>query len=197
KEGNFDGNHAGSPYVPLDSWVYPAIDRLTASGLIETSFDSERPFTRLECARLANEAAENATEETSAPEQAMIDSLQQEFSRETEVWSGGSDNRSFEMESMYVRATEISGPVLRDGYHFGQTLYNDNGRPFGRGFNNITGFSARSTSGPMVFYFRGEYQHAPGNPGYTATALPLIIRQDGNAPIADPFPSADRFQVLD
>jgi len=33
----------GSPYVPLDSWIYPAIDRLMALGLIDSGFSGERP----------------------------------------------------------------------------------------------------------------------------------------------------------
>ena len=28
----------GSPYVPLDSWVYPALDRLAGFGLIDSAF---------------------------------------------------------------------------------------------------------------------------------------------------------------
>jgi len=87
--------------------------------------------------------------------------------------------------------------VLRDGYHFGQTLYNDYGRPFGRGFNSITGFSARATSGPLVFYFRGEYQHAPGNPPYNAQQSAVMSSSDLTPEVANPFPSENRFQILD
>ncbi|HET7102170.1 MAG TPA: phosphatase PAP2 family protein, partial [Terriglobia bacterium] len=42
----------GSPYVPLDSWVYPAIERLGAMGYVQTAMLGMRPWTRLECARL-------------------------------------------------------------------------------------------------------------------------------------------------
>ena len=196
-ERPLDAEHSGSAYVPLESWVYPVIDRLAALGIVHSNFDSERPFTRLECARITAEAAENAYLSASPDIQGMIDSLQREFSRETEVWEGGSTNQSAEIESIYTRATEIAGPVLRDGYHFGQTLYNDYGRPYGRGFNEITGFSARATSGPLVLYFRGEYQHAPGNPSYTPQQLSVMSKQDLVPDIATPFPSVDKFQVLD
>jgi hypothetical protein len=199
RERNRDAEHSGSAYVPLDSWVYPVIDRLAALGLVHSNFDSERPFTRLECARITAEAAENAaSKEVSIDINSMVDSLQAEFSRESEVWAGNSDNRSAELESVYTRVTEISGPVLRDGYHFGQTLYNDYGRPYGRGFNEITGFSSRATSGPLVFYFRGEYQHAPGNPNYTPAQKSSIIPLDSGSPVVDNrFAAADRFQPLD
>jgi hypothetical protein len=41
----------GSPYVPLDSWVYPAFDRLAAMGYLDSDIIGMRPWTRLECAR--------------------------------------------------------------------------------------------------------------------------------------------------
>src|SRR5205823_4291999 len=46
----------GSPYVPLDSWVYPAFDRLIAMGYVQTGFLGMRPWTRMESARLLEEA---------------------------------------------------------------------------------------------------------------------------------------------
>jgi hypothetical protein len=194
-----DAEHSGSSYVPLESWVYPVIDRLAALGFVHSNFDSERPFTRLECARLAAEAQEKAeSDEVSVDVRSMIQSLQQEFARESEVWAGNSENRSAELESVYTRTTEIAGPVLRDGYHFGQTVYDDYGRPYGRGLNEITGFSARATSGPLVFYFRGEYQHAPANPNYTTQQKDVIfLADDQTPPVDNRFPAADRFQALD
>ncbi|MGC2447173.1 MAG: phosphatase PAP2 family protein, partial [Candidatus Sulfotelmatobacter sp.] len=44
--------YMGSPYVPLDSWVYPAMERLAALGLLRSDVIGMRPWTRLECARL-------------------------------------------------------------------------------------------------------------------------------------------------
>src|SRR6266850_4947228 len=35
----------GSPYVPLDSWIYPALDRLAGLGLIDSGFAGMRPWT--------------------------------------------------------------------------------------------------------------------------------------------------------
>jgi hypothetical protein len=46
---------SSSPYVPLDSWVYTAMDRLAAMGVIETGFAGMRPWTRSECWRLLEE----------------------------------------------------------------------------------------------------------------------------------------------
>ena len=52
--------HMGSPYVPLDSWIYPAMERLAAMGYMKSESLGIRPWTRLECARLLLEASELA-----------------------------------------------------------------------------------------------------------------------------------------
>ena len=54
EEGNkaHSPSHMGSPYVPLDSWIYPAMERLAAMGYVKTASLGIRPWTRLECARL-------------------------------------------------------------------------------------------------------------------------------------------------
>src|SRR6185312_7323787 len=59
-------------------------------------------------------------------------------------------------------STVISGTPLRDGYHFGQTIINDYGRPYGEGFNNVSGVTAHAVAGPLSISIQGEYQHAPG-----------------------------------
>src|SRR5580658_5468886 len=48
--------HMGSVYVPLDSWIYPALDRLAAMGYREPGFAGMRPWTRMECARMIDES---------------------------------------------------------------------------------------------------------------------------------------------
>src|SRR5213079_2745594 len=45
-----------SPYVPLESWIYPALDRLAGLGLIDSGFAGMRPWTRRECMRQLIEA---------------------------------------------------------------------------------------------------------------------------------------------
>jgi hypothetical protein len=42
--------------VPLDSWVYPALDKLESYGLIDTALSGTKPYSRLEAARLVKEA---------------------------------------------------------------------------------------------------------------------------------------------
>ena len=46
----------GTTFVPMDSWVYPLLDRLAAMGYIDSAFEGQRPWTRQECARLIKES---------------------------------------------------------------------------------------------------------------------------------------------
>src|SRR6266576_3511148 len=81
-----DGDHSpanqGSPYVLLDSWIYPAMDRLAAWGAIDSGFAGMRPWTRLECARLLSEAQDQAAgnDPASLEAQQLLAALEQEFS---------------------------------------------------------------------------------------------------------------------
>ena len=147
--------------MPLDSWVYPALDRLAAFGLVDSGFAGMRPWTRRECARLVNEAGEHqltAAMENSN-EQLLLTQLESEFGPEME---GRVDGGAFRVESLYSRTEYISGLPLRSGYEFGQTQINDFGRPYGKGWNTATGFSTYATQGRWVAYFRGEWQRFAG-----------------------------------
>ena len=44
--------HLGSTYIPLDSWIYPAMDRLISRGYIDTAYMGLRPWTRMNCASM-------------------------------------------------------------------------------------------------------------------------------------------------
>ena len=39
----------GSVYISMDSWIYPAMERLYSLGYIDTAFLGLRPWTRLSC----------------------------------------------------------------------------------------------------------------------------------------------------
>lgn len=186
----------GSPYVPLDSWIYPAFERLISMGLIDSAYLGMRPWTRRECARLLDEAEEKAAER---PEAASIfNALELEFNHELETPSA----RPYaEMESLYARVTGISGTPLNQSLNFGQTIINDYGRPFGEGFNAVTGFSFWTTSGSWVGYVRGEYQYGGANIGLPLAAREFVensqfLQAAGPAPFA-PGPATSRFQLLD
>ena len=186
----------GSPYVPLDSWIYPLLDRLAAEGLFDEAILGMKPWTRLECARFVSEAGERLKDADPAQTSELsklYDSLSLEFSSDLALLGGGSNN-SVHVESIYARTTQISGPPLTDGFHFGQTLVNDFGRPFERGFNNISGFSGWATAGRWVIYLRGEYQHSPSAPAEAPAVAQVISNADGN-PVFAPSPVAARNQA--
>jgi len=189
----------GSPYLPLDSWVYPAMERLAALGYIKTDILGLRPWTRLECARLLGEAAERVPEtEGSGEIQDLYDSLAREFRNELNL-ADGEQNVHAQLESVYVRPLAIAGPPLTDNEHFGQTILNDYGRPSRQGFNSVVGSSGWTTAGPFVFYARGEYQSAPSADPLSPGASDFIRSIDNLPPNppASPFAGVSRFRVLD
>ena len=191
----------GSPYVPLDSWVYPAMDRLIAQGIIRSAIVDMRPWTRFECARLVAEAGESLADVDAGSSQLVniYDALAKEFSSETELLGGGENTRA-RLESAYTRFTGISGQPLSQGYSydFGQTVINDHGRPYEEGFNNVTGFSAWATESYFTVYVSGEFQHAAGAPPLTASARQVIAQvQQVPEPPATPISQINQFQLLD
>jgi membrane-associated phospholipid phosphatase len=189
----------GSPYVPLDSWIYPAMERLAGLGYLKTASLGIRPWTRLECARLLSEAADLAGDVEGSPQvQALSQALSEEFASESDRL-GDEQNLHAQLESVYQRSVGIAGTPLTDGYHFGQTISNDYGRPFQQGFNMVSGFSGWAVAGPFVIYGRGEYQYAPSGPAPSAATLGFISIADYLPPNAPAIPTAStsRLRPLD
>lgn len=182
----------GSPYVPLDSWVYPAFERLVALGYVHSAMLGMRPWTRIECVRLLQQAEDNlGPEETGTSREArrIVRSLQREFHTDLRQLAKGS-NTNAELNSLYARVTGISGKPLTDGYHFGQTIINDYGRPYQEGVNAIAGFTGWATAGPVVGYIQGEFQHAPSAPPLPASARAVMPRLDSaGQPLLPPMPA--------
>lgn len=186
----------GSTYVPLDSWVYEAFDRLHALGQIQNGTWGVRPWTRLECARLLKEAL--LTGYPDGPDVASIyRDLEQEFAADLLIL-GGDGRANAAIDSVYVRFTGMSGNLLTDDFHFGQTIINDYGRPYQEGFNQITGISAHAEGGPVAVYFRGEYQHAPFAPALPDSVRAAMAASD-RLPIAPAVPTLEvnRLRLLD
>jgi membrane-associated phospholipid phosphatase len=188
----------GSPYVPLDSWIYPAFDRLAALGYAPTAFLGMRPWTRMECARLIQEAADRMESDGTERGEAhtLYATLAGEFAEETARWNGA-PNLGASLDSIYTRVTGISGTPLRDGYHFGQTIINDYGRPYGEGFNDVTGVTAHAEAGPLAFSIQGEYQHAPAVASDPLTVLQATAAVDQTPILPNSVAQVNRFQLLD
>jgi Capsule assembly protein Wzi len=178
-----DGPARGSTYIPIDSWIYPALDRLQALGYINYAYLGLRPWTRLSITHVLDQTA-NFQNLTSSDDQAyeIYFAIRKELNTGTHTFADLRNPRD-SFESAYTRLRGIAGTPLRDSFHLGLTSVNDYGRPYQEGFNPIAGFSTRSEAGRFALYFRGEYQHAPGAPGYSQSLANILSTIDG-VPIA-------------
>ena len=168
----------GLVYVPLDSWVYPAFERLFALGYADSAYLGMRPWTRTSCLQILQETypkLQNAYEGAPGDEEAwtIFQALAKEFGAEA-----GSPIARAELSDVYTRNMYIKGRPINDSFHFGQTLINDYGRPYQEGFNALDGFSARAEGHHLSLDVRGEYQHAPGRAAYPESVQALIAQVD-------------------
>jgi membrane-associated phospholipid phosphatase len=186
----------GPVYVPVDSWVYPALLRLASLGYISDQAAGMRPWTRRECLRQLAEAEEalaygRTRPKGRSPEEALrlARALREEFEHDR----GATDY--VELESLYSRYTNIAGQPLVDGYNLGQTVIDDYGRPISEGSNAIAGFSADAVAGRFSFYTRAEFQHSPP---FSSPALGLKAEDNQLEPVLAAAPGGvDRFRPLE
>jgi hypothetical protein len=163
---SLDNDRMGSTLVPMDSWIYPALERLADMGLIPSQQVAIRPWTRQECRRQVREAEEslNGFPAMDNPVSISVRSEAESMLPELEHYLREPETQSkVVLESVYARYGSIMGPALTDSFHIGQTWWNDFGRPLGRGGSLITGYSLRATSGRYFFYSRQEMQTTQGS----------------------------------
>lgn len=178
---SLDSDRTGSAFVPMDSWIYPALERLANMGVIPSQGVSIRPWTRQECRRQVREA-EDILHGFGDLDLPVSDSIRAEaerslpdLERELREPDGAA---TATLDSMYARVGTIAGPALSDGFHFGQTWWNDYGRPLGRGTSSIAGYSLRASSGRLFFHVRQELQTDPGLPALSAARANLFNQLD-------------------
>lgn len=188
--------HQASTYVPLDSWIYVALDRLSALGFARERMQGQRPWTRIECAQIVEQASSTDLRENHEAA-ALYTDLRSELENEMEVLRGGR-NLSISVDSVYSRLQVISGTPLTDSFHFAQTQINDFGRPYQEGSNVVTGFTSHAEAGPFAFYVRGEFQRSPSAEALPGNVLAAISSTDG-LPMrpGTPTPEVRRFRLLD
>ncbi len=194
----------GSSFVPLDHWSYAVFERLAAQGYLRTAMLGLKPWTRVECARLTEEATgivhQRILDDQRVTEIAagMVAGLESEFAYELGLLEGRR-HRTARLESAYARVTTMAGPVLNDAMHFGQTLPADFGRPFRRGTNAIAGGATRLEAGPLAIHLQAEYQHAPSAPAIPQGVLNVMAQMDFNRPAltSAPFEAIHRPNLLD
>jgi hypothetical protein len=165
----------GSPYIPLDSWIYPAAIRLYDLGYLPTAYIDLRPWTRASLAHML-ELSRTALDSTDAPGEAV--EINARLRSELAPELANESSHSIRTGSVYTRIREIRGPILNDSFHFGQTIVNDYGRPDEPGFNNLSGFSSEAQGGRFSLYVRSEYQHAPSAYGYSAAVAAQLAAID-------------------
>jgi hypothetical protein len=175
----------GSTYIPVDSIVYPMALRLYSLGYLDTAFITMRPWTRRSLLHMLKKSADDITSDGNDEAIAILARLQDYLADET-PGSGLTRGPVYGVASVYTRLMGIGGPVLRDSYHLGQTIYNDYGRPYATGFNNITGFSSVNEYGRFSLYVRGEYQHAPTYEGYSLALASQLSCIDEICPFVPP-----------
>ena len=174
-----------SPYIPVDSWVYPAVLRLYGLGFVDDVFLGIRPYTRASLSNMLDEAGARiqdadpgpATDQAEEIYEALMHELRYDIQGPCAPHEGNS-----RLESVYSIERAISGTPLRDSYHLGSTVINDYGRPYANGFNDYSGASGYVSAGRFLLYARGEFDGAPSATGYS-TALATILSENDEIPL--------------
>ena len=172
---------AAAVYIPVDSWVYPAVWRLYAMGYVNNIYLGMRPWTRNGLIHLLDEVpaqvqdAAMYSDPTAGEAEDLYKALRHELHSDIPGSCPGSKGEAA-IESSYSVVRAISGVPLQDSFHLGSTVVNDFGRPFEKGLNNYSGLSGYASSGRFAVYARGEFQGAPSGTGYSqALAQKLSI----------------------
>lgn len=176
-----DSVQVGSPYIPVDHWIYPAVMRLYSMGYLDGVFLGIRPWTRENVNGMLDEARDNIADADPGPLTDEAESIVDSLTRELKLDSSNpcqSGKGSARIESLYSVARAISGTSLRDSFHLGSTIVNDYGRPFESGFSNYTGASGYITAGRFVLYARGEFQGSPSATGYSTALISTLSTID-------------------
>ncbi|HKR28480.1 MAG TPA: hypothetical protein VJS11_13545, partial [Acidobacteriaceae bacterium] len=101
----------------MDSWMYPALDRLHALGYLDTAFLGLRLWTRLSIAHMLQMSADRIDSDTNNDEAkqiylAVLREVQPDIDNASEVM-----HPTGELDQVYEQVRGISGLPLRDSYH--------------------------------------------------------------------------------
>jgi capsule assembly protein Wzi len=172
-----------SPYIPVDSWIYPAVMRLYGLGYIDTVYLGMRPWTRsslehiLEQASARIEDSQDAADATSAEAQQIYNAIDRDLHPDMSGPCGLLQGH-VRVESVYSAFRGISGTPLQDSFHLGQSIINDYGRPYENGLSNYTGVGGYASAGRFLLYVRGEFQGAPSAAGYSPDLARVLSAVD-------------------
>jgi Capsule assembly protein Wzi len=180
----------GSPFIPIDSWIYPAVTRLYALGYARGVFLGMRPWTRLAVISMLEDTAPEIADadlygdSTVGEAQDLYGALMRELGPDIQ---GCLANRGqARIESAYAMARVLTGTPLHDSYHLGSAVVNDFGRPFENGLNTYSGLSGYASAGRFLLYARGEFQAAPSAAGYSTELADELSTNVDLIPFIDP-----------
>jgi hypothetical protein len=176
-----DLSMSGSPYIPVDSWIYPAVLRLYSLGFLDHVFLGLRPWTRASLSHMLEDTGARIEDAKAGPVTDEARELDDALNHELHLGSGGpcpAHTGVVRIESIYSVVRAISGTPLGDSFHLGSTIVNDYGRPYENGFNNYSGASGYATAGRFTLYVRGEFQGAPSAAGYPAALAQTLSAID-------------------
>jgi len=171
----------GSPFIPVDSWVYPAVFRLYGIGFLDHVFLGMRPWTRSSVNRMLEDVAARIEDADPGPETDQAEEIYQALAHELREEMAGpclTMKGNARIESVYTVARAMTGTPLRDSFHLGASVINDYGRPYGNGFNSYTGASGYATAGRFTLYVRGEFRGSPSQDGYSAELAQALASND-------------------
>ncbi len=196
----------GSSYIPMDSWMYPALWRLYGLGYLDTAFLGMRPWTRLSVLHMLEKTGDtiaNSQGVASDEAEEILLALVRELAPDAAVTGPA----HAELDTVYSRFLGITDTPLRDSYHLGQTIIDDYGRPYQAGIENSSGASGRAEYGRFTLYARGEYQRSPSASGYSTTLGDFLSQSIDFIPVATnpvqdtlpigPIASINNFRLLE
>ena len=171
----------GSPYIPVDNWIYPAVLRLYSLGYTDTVWVGLRVWTRSNVAAMLEQVHASLDDADPSPDRDEAEGIYNALLHELQGDMTGpclAHQGQVRLESLYSTMRAISGTPLRDSFHLGSTIVNDYGRPYQNGANNYSGISGYATAGRFAAYVRGEFQGAPSATGYSAALYQALAGQD-------------------
>ena len=147
---------ADSTHVPVGSWIYPALERLDAEGLIGSGILMNRPISRAELARLIKEADSG---EPSPKASRVIERLKREFASDNGPSSSRFQSMEADMHDVGVRYIySDGGPYLLNVNNRGDVLVN--GSNFRAGFSGSADFGRH-----LGFFLNPEIRFPEGASG--------------------------------
>lgn len=177
-DNNCEQPEMGSPYIPVDSWIYPAVLRLYSLGFLNHVYLGLRPWTQDSLLHMLADTGHAIEEAAESPARDEAESSYLAVKSELKREAGEGCAPGVHLESTYAQARGISGTPLRDSHHLGSTIVNDYGRPYEEGLNSASGASGYAHAGRFVLYLRGEFQSAPSAAGYSAGFAQVLSNVD-------------------